>query len=859
MLKRLPSSIASCEIEQLAVLTSLKHHARERADDTAIACAGGYYTYAQTLWRASQISQALASHDVGPGSVVAVSIARTVDLVPLLLAIWSLRAAYVPVDPSYPVDRQQYILDDAGVRLLVAEGEANPSLAFGGSVVAIETLANVSVEPSPQELARATLNDLAEPGDIAYIIYTSGSTGNPKGVTVSQGNVSNFLLSMQQQPGLTPDDRLLAVTTISFDIHVLELFLPLLVGAGVVVATRDEARSAPALRSLIKRHVCTAMQATPSTWRMLLDNHWQPPVPLKALVGGEALPADLLPILHGATCELWNMYGPTETTVWSTCQLLKPDQQEILIGSAIANTSLHVVDDQLMPVPDGTPGELLIGGEGVTLGYYHKPELTAQKFITVPALEPGVVYRTGDLVCRQPDGALKYINRIDGQIKLRGYRIEPGDIEVRMQQLEAIDQAVVVRADIAPGNEALVCCYLGRAADNLALKNYANANLPGFMVPQHFLHFDDFPKTDNLKINRSALSEIARERILSSVKADSDTARNNLDRCVIRVWENILNVPGVGIDDDFFNLGGHSLLALQTVEVMSKATGIEFAPDVIFTSPTIRQILDNPNHGARQEVTVTKLNSVEAGTPIFCLCGMRIYNELAQQFTGQNPVYCVFGKQEIAMLNQPRGEDLAVFDSQKFLQAYVKAILRQHQGDSIILAGFSFGGVLAIEVAQQLEAMGVKVASVIMIDSYMPSGIERSLPALLQDVKTNIAQYGLRKTLRVGWYRALYRLRLIDSVPVVEDAQKEREEVFDFAAEKFEKSIHKYSGDVFLVRATQVYFGLGKRGRSDYGWSKYVDGELHIKDYDTDHTGVMTGSGLVRMCQDILAYLKPTV
>ncbi|BFM08959.1 amino acid adenylation domain-containing protein [Halioxenophilus aromaticivorans] len=859
MLTRLPSSLESCEVEQLAVLTSLKHHAKHRADDAAIACSGEYLTFAQTLQRAAQIRRGLEARGVVPGATVAVSIPRTIDLLPLLLAVWSLRAAYVPVDPSYPVERQQYILDDAGVRLLVVQGEANDALSFGGDVVAIETL-TAAESPSGSETHCnahvAAFAEVSQRDDIAYIIYTSGSTGNPKGVAVSQGNVENFLLSMQQKPGLTPQDRLLAVTTISFDIHVLELFLPIVAGACVVVASRDEARSAPALRSLIKRHVCTVLQATPSTWRMLLDNHWQPPVPLRALIGGEALPADLLPILHGATCELWNMYGPTETTVWSTCQLLTPGEDDILIGCAIANTSLHVVDEQLQPVADGTPGELLIGGDGVTLGYYHKPELTAEKFITAPALEPGVVYRTGDLVCRQANGALKYINRIDGQIKLRGYRIEPGDIEARMQQLDAIDQAVVVRVDLAAGNECLVCCYLGRQTDSLALKNYANANLPGFMVPQHFLQFDEFPKTDNLKINRRALAEDSRERVLNSAKTVASDARDNLDRCIIRVWENILNVPGVGIDDDFFNLGGHSLLALQAVEVMSKATGIDFASDVIFTSPTIRQILDNPNHGFGQEVTVTKLNDADAGTPIYCLCGMRIYNELAQQFAASNPVYCVFGKQEIAMLNQPLSSDAAGFDSQKFLQAYMDAILRQHQGGPIILAGFSFGGVLAVEVAQQLECLGIAVQSVVMIDSYMPSAFQRRMSALVEDVGQLVRRQGLLKTVQIGLARTWFRSQRPNRVGGAHSSQKEREEVFDFAAEKFEKSIHKYSGRVFLVRATQMDLGLGMRGRQDYGWRKYLNGDLHIKDYDTDHTGVMTGSGLTRMCQDILAYLK---
>lgn len=853
MLNRLPSSLEHCKVEPLAVLSSLKHHAKNKAEDYAVTCSGGDLTYGEIARRLADFRHALAERGIGEGAVVAVSIARTVDLIPLLLAIWSLRAAYVPVDPEYPADRQKYILNDAQVSLLVHQGAAHAHVEFADIAVDIDQLGPIRGQVT------ADYNDFVSPSDTAYIIYTSGSTGDPKGVAVSHANVSNFLQSMQRQPGLTSADRLLAVTTISFDIHVLELFLPILVGACVVLASRDEARSAPALRALMKRHVCTALQATPSTWRMLLDNNWVPPVPIKGLVGGEALPSDLLPQMHRATSQLWNMYGPTETTVWSTCQLIEPGEADILIGSAIANTRLYVVDKQLQPVADGVAGELLIGGEGVTLGYHNKPQLTAQKFLTLPELDSGRLYRTGDLVVRQSCGALKYINRLDGQIKLRGYRIEPGDIETRMQLMPEVTQAVVVRADLHAGNECLVCCYLGLDSDAVALKRFAADGLPSFMVPQYFLHFDDFPKTDNLKINRRALIDVAKTRIAAKPATSQADARDNLDRCVIRVWQNILNTPVVGIDDDFFALGGHSLLALRAVEVMSKATGIDFAPDVIFTSPTIRQILDNPEHGSRQEVTVTKLNGTDSGTPIYCLCGMRIYNELAQQFEGKNPVYCVFGKQEIAMLSQSRDdENLAVFDSQKFLQAYVKAILRQHQGESLILAGFSFGGVLAVEVAQQLESMGVSVETVAMIDSYMPSAFQRSLPALIQDLGLELRRKGLLQRFKSSLVRILNKAGWADVVPTDGDSEKEREEVFDFAADRFEKSIHQYNGRIFLVRATQVDFGLGMRSPRDFGWRRYLTGDMVINDYDTDHTGLMNGAGIVRLCHDLTTYLQST-
>ncbi len=830
---------------------ALCQYAFEKANKPAVICQEEGLSYNQLHQKVGLYSNALFGLGVRSGDVIAVSIDRNVELLPLLLAIWSLRAAYIPVDPSYPNERKQYILNDASVNLMICDQSQQLSSFCDDNCVTLQTLKE-SAEPF-----LAPINCQFHTDDLAYIIYTSGSTGDPKGVAVTQGNVQNFLSSMEKEPGISEQDRLLAVTTISFDIHVLELFLPIWVGASLVLATRDEARMASSLIRIIDEQQCSVLQATPSTWRMLLQNNWAPKNLLKGLIGGEALPEDLLPDLHRVTHELWNMYGPTETTVWSTCCRLHKNDTEILIGKAIQNTQLYIVDEQLNPVDPGQKGELLIGGAGVAVGYWQKNVLTKKKFVNLPHLAKDVLYRTGDLVQQADDGSLKYVNRIDGQIKLRGFRIEPGDIEFAVQASAEVKQSVVVLVDLGAEHQCLVCCYLGEANVAQDLKTMVRQKLPAYMVPQHFLHFEEFPKTDNLKINRRALAEAAKQRINATQITGVGNARSNLDRCVIGIWEDVLKVNGISIDDDFFALGGHSLLALHAIKLMQTATGIEFSPDVIFTSPTIREILDHPVHEKQSEVIVAKLNNAIQGTPVYMLCGMRIYMQLASQFGEDRPLYCVFGKQEIALLDCVAESSCGKFDNQKFLQAYVSAILRQHKGGPIIIGGFSFGGVLALEAAHELSRLGVEVKNVILIDSYRPKSVCRSLTKIIHDVKLSVQHKGFWGSLNSAYRRTMIKLQLFnhhDDMSAI--SEKEREEVFDLAAENFESSLSEYQGNVQLHKAQFNDFGFGMCPSKDYGWKNIIKGQFTICEHPTDHTGIMAGEGVARLHDCIASYLE---
>ena len=407
--------------------------------------------------RANQLAALLLARLDGrpvSGRRVAVALERSTDLLVALLAVLKAGCAYVPLEPKHPVARLRHILTDAGVAALLTDGAVAAELVPDGTLV---------VHLGAERAALAALPAIpphtqVTAGDLAYVMYTSGSTGLPKGVEVTHRAVVNFLSSMAREPGLSAHDVLLAVTTVSFDIAGLELYLPLLVGARVVIAAREVSTDGFALRAQLERCAVTAMQATPATWRLLLEAGFRAPAGFKMLCGGEALPRELAAGLLGAGGELWNLYGPTETTIWSSCARVVDATAPISVGRPIANTQFYVLDTHDQPLPPGVPGELHIGGEGVARGYHEQAELTAQKFLGNP-FAPGRLFRSGDRARWLPDGQLQLLGRTDQQIKLRGFRIELGEIESALMQFAQVQAAVLLRED-SPGAARLVGYYL---------------------------------------------------------------------------------------------------------------------------------------------------------------------------------------------------------------------------------------------------------------------------------------------------------------------------------------------------------------------------------------------------------------
>ncbi len=526
------------------------------------------------LWAAvDAFAGVLRARGAHRGRLVGLGLPRGAELVIAQLATLEAGAAYVPLDPRYPQARLHDMIEDAGLLLLVTTSELH-GVWEGADVQLLDigtaTGSAATVRPDPDdELA-------ARPEDPAYVIYTSGSTGKPKGVVVPHHAVVNFLVSMQREPGLRQQDTLLAVTTLSFDIAVLELLLPVSLGACVAVASHEEVSDGGALLRRIEREQPAAMQATPATWRMLIDAGWRGTPGLKALVGGEALGRGLADEILARCAELWNMYGPTETTVWSTCWRVAPTPAPIRIGTPIANTQIHVLDAHGRPCPIGFSGEVFIGGEGVTSGYLHRAELTAERFVPNPfaPVAGATMYRTGDRGRWGHDGLLEHQGRLDFQVKVRGFRIELGEIESHLQAHEDVAQCLTLVREDFPGDPRLTAYVVPRGAqcDPAALRDWLRARLPAYMVPQQIVRLAEFPRLPNGKINRALLPRPTQEAPGPGRGAD-DAPRTETERALAGIWSTLLGASEVRRGDNFFDLGGHSLLANRVVVEFEKLCG----------------------------------------------------------------------------------------------------------------------------------------------------------------------------------------------------------------------------------------------------------------------------------------------
>lgn len=547
-------------------------------------------TYAELNRRANQLARFLRDLGVGPEVPVGVFMERSPEMVVGLLAILKAGGAYVPLDPAYPAQRLAGIIEDAGATLLLTED------ALTGRLPA-HTARVVSIDGMRREIMRYDSGDLprsGSPENLAYVIFTSGSTGRPKGVAVTHRSLVNLLESMGREPGLDASDVLLSVTTLSFDIAALELFLPLIKGARVTLVSRDESLDARRLMARLSSSGATVMQATPATWRLLLDAGWEGSPGLKVLCGGEALTRDLADRLLDRAAEVWNLYGPTETTVWSSAWRVESGPEPISIGRPIANTQIWVLDRHGEPVPVGVPGELCIGGAGVARGYWNRPDLTAERFVPdrLSGATGGRLYRTGDWARWLPDGRLECLGRMDHQVKIRGYRIEPGEIEACIARHPAVRAVVVAARDDHAGHEGSekrLVAYLTAddPPDDLfdELRALVRAAMPEYMLPAHFVLLDALPLTHNGKVDRKALPEPSYAR-LETVRPYVGP-RTPTEKAVAAIWASVLGATQVSIEDNFFDMGGHSIKAVQVIAALRSTFGVDAAMRHLFEQPTI--------------------------------------------------------------------------------------------------------------------------------------------------------------------------------------------------------------------------------------------------------------------------------
>ena len=538
--------------------------------------------------RSNQFAHYLQNLGVGPETLVGIHMEPSLERLVAVFAVLKAGGAYVPFDPGYPKHRLAFMLDDAAVTVMLTETRLRDALPLDTRTAICVDADRTAIDQMPTTRPVSSL----VPENLAYILYTSGSTGKPKGVQISHAAVTNMLFSMREQLGLTADDRGLAVASLSFDMSVFDLFLPLSTGASVVIADRDSAGDPNRLLALLEQNSATYLHATPATWRLLINSGWQCDRNFGIFCGGDALPADLAKQLLHRSDRFWNLYGPTETTVYSATHRLTPNDDRILIGSPIANTGLRIMND-LQPADRGQTGELHIGGAGLSRGYLKRPDLTAERFVPDPFSDtPGArLYRTGDVARVTNKGSIELLGRIDHQVKVRGFRIELGEIETVLAQHPAVKECVVLARSDHSGDSSLVAYLITQDKNNPAvddLQSWLHERLPEYMVPAAFVFLDVLPLTANGKVDRLALS--ARERVRPNVDTSFVAPRTATEMALQEIWKQTLDLDQVGINDNFFQLGGHSLIATRVVSQVREQFDIELPIRDMFASPTIGQL-----------------------------------------------------------------------------------------------------------------------------------------------------------------------------------------------------------------------------------------------------------------------------
>ncbi|MGG3139902.1 non-ribosomal peptide synthetase DhbF [Bacillus subtilis] len=550
----------------------------------ALMCDDIQVNYRKLNEEANRLARLLIEKGIGPEQFVALALPRSPEMVASMLGVLKTGAAYLPLDPEFPADRISYMLEDAKPSCIITTEEIAASLPDNLAVpelVLDQAVTQEIIKRYSPENPDVSVS-LDHP---AYIIYTSGSTGRPKGVVVTQKSLSNFLLSMQEAFSLGEEDRLLAVTTVAFDISALELYLPLISGAQIVIAKKETIREPQALAQMIENFDINIMQATPTLWHALVTSEPEKLRGLRVLVGGESLPSGLLQALQDLHCSVTNLYGPTETTIWSAAAFLEEGLQGVPpIGKPIWNTQVYVLDNGLQPVPPGVVGELYIAGTGLARGYFHRPDLTAERFVADPYGPPGTrMYRTGDQARWRADGSLDYIGRADHQIKIRGFRIELGEIDAVLANHPHIEQASVVVREDQPGDKRLAAYVVADGAiDTAELRRYMGASLPDYMVPSAFVEMDELPLTPNGKLDRKALPAPD-----FSTSVSDRSPRTPQEEILCDLFAEVLGLARVGIDDSFFELGGHSLLAARLMSRIREVMGAELGIAKLFDEPTV--------------------------------------------------------------------------------------------------------------------------------------------------------------------------------------------------------------------------------------------------------------------------------
>ena len=821
-------------------------------------------TYRELNNRANQLAHYLRAQGVGKDVLVGLYLERSLAMVVGLWGILKAGGAYVPLDPAYPKDRVAYILADAQAKVLIADPHLLASLPAHQAAIVCLDRSKTEIELQPRS------NPVTDsgPAHLAYVIYTSGSTGNPKGVEVCHQSQANLLTYLQHTPGLTSSDTLLAVTTICFDTSTADMYLPLLVGAKIVLVSSEVAADGFQLLAKLNDARATFLQATPVTFRLLLAAGWQGSPQLRVVSTGEALARNLADSLIDKVAELWDLYGPTETTVWSTGSKINDLRQVSnyrgaleLIGKPIANTQAYILDRYLQPVPLGIHGELYIGGDCLAKGYHNLPELTAAKFIPNPFSDaPNArLYKTGDLARYLPDGNIEYIGRIDNQIKIRGFRIELSEIEGLLAKHPAVKEVAAMVREDAPEDRRLVA-YIVAATTQIhpvtSLREFLAVKLPSHMIPVAFVFLDLLPLTPNGKIDRRALPMPSYIRQLDNAFVAS---QDDLELQLTKMWEQALGIQPIGIEDNFFELGGHSLVAVKLLGEITRIWHQRLPLATFIAAPTIAQfatILRQEQRPATWSLLV-EIEPHGSKTPLFCIhpVGGNVleYYPLAHQLGLEQPMYGI-QSQGLDGIQAPLTQIEAMATS------YINEIKTVQPDGPYLLVGYSFGGLIAFEIARQLASRDEKVNLLALLDTESPNLIDVR-PSLLPTVGIhlqNFQQLNVREKIKYIKDRIVFRLFyqnkenshkefMLDNWGV--DLPPEYLKVLAANFQSDENYIGKfYPGKITLFRSSIQ--PITQALHPDLGWSDLA-GVVEVYDIRGHHSNLLKDSCVTDLAQQL--------
>ena len=853
---------------------------------TALECGDESLTFAELDFRAMRFAAHLQRIGVARESLVGVCLPRSLDLVVAVLGILKAGGCYLPLDPEYPPERLALIVHDSGVHVIVADDVSQ-------QVLPQEAARFVDVHAGDEAAGPLRPMDVA-PANLAYVIYTSGSTGRPKGVEIEHRSVVNFLIGSRVALPIDTNSVLVAITPLSFDISVLELFHPLVSGGRVVIAPATAASDPDLLANLLVRTGATHLQATPSTWRLLVESKWSGQTGLVALSGGESLPQTLAAALLERGVNLWNLYGPTEATIWATLQQVTSADLPIPIGRPMRNVRAYVLDAALQPVPIGIPGELYLGGQGLARGYRDRPELTAERFPLDP-FAPGSgarMYRTGDRAKWRPDGTLECLGRTDFQVKLRGHRIELGEIENVLARQPEVSQAVAMVREDSPGDQRLVAYVVRRAPllpDPADLRARVRDLLPAVMVPAAIVVIDQLPLTPNGKVDRKALGVPTDD--VRAVLDDYVAPRVSVEAEVAELWSAMLGVKQIGVHDDFFDLGGNSLMAMRMIAEIERIWGRRIPFQALLATPTVENVasvLMSAMRSDTDERGAVVLQEGGPGTPLAFvhgdILGYGWYTRRLAALLGESPLIV------LPTLGPRTG---AVASIESMASTHIAALRAIQAEGPYRIGGFCSGGMIAYEMARQLADVGQVVDRVIMVDAFCSNLRVRAmepLVRLLTRARTAEAQLQRRAEIYFSIQYAFQRVRQVRQMPASEKLQwfanlirrklglratspsREADIIQDDDVEVADSDLATVLSESravfqFVARAQRGYLPASYRGRIDViwaadalarrpwlsaggGWEK-VAAELHAHTIAGNHLSIVTQNGLPALADAI--------